>query len=130
MKLDHIGIACRSVSEKERLYRLLGFSVSERMELPANKVKASFLPIGATHLELLEGMGEDSPVSKFIESRGEGIHHICIEVEDIEGILKELTDAGLPLIDEHPRTGAHGRIAFVHPKGFGGVLIELLEPEE
>ncbi|NLB82976.1 MAG: methylmalonyl-CoA epimerase, partial [Synergistaceae bacterium] len=95
------------------------------------KVKTAFLPVGDTEIELLEAMSEDSPVAKFIEKRGEGIHHLALRVDNLEAALAELKGKGVRLIDETPRYGAGGaRIAFVHPKATGGILLELSERKE
>ena len=91
----------------------------------------AFLPVGETRIELLEPTAEDSPIARFIRRRGEGIHHLCFRVSDLEAALERLKKAGVPLVDESPRPGAGGsRIAFVHPRGTGGVLVELTETRE
>jgi methylmalonyl-CoA/ethylmalonyl-CoA epimerase len=95
------------------------------------KVRVAFLAVGESRIELLEPTSPDSPVAKFLEKNGEGTHHVAYEVEDLEGALAELAAAGVKLIDQVPRRGAHGtRIAFLHPKATGGVLTELCEPGE
>ncbi len=127
MKLDHIAIAVKSIKESVKLWQeTLGLNLLAIEEVPEQKVKVAILELGNTHIELLEPMSADSPVAKFIEKKGEGLHHIAIEVEDINAELRKLKDAGIKLIDEEPRTGAKGkRIAFVHPSAINGVLIEL-----
>jgi methylmalonyl-CoA/ethylmalonyl-CoA epimerase len=106
----------------------LGIKCEGVEEVQEQKVKTAFLPIKDTEVELLEATCEDSPVAKFIEKKGEGIHHIAIRVENLEEALEELKQKGVRLIDEKPRYGAGGaRIAFVHPKSTGGVLLELSE---
>lgn len=125
--VDHIGIAVKSIDEALKFWEdALGIKCTGREEVEEQKVITAFLPLGGTEIELLEPTSPDSPISKFIENRGEGIHHLALRVEDIETALKELKDKGLRLIDEKPRCGAGGaRIAFVHPKATGGILLEI-----
>ena len=99
------------------------------MEVPDQKVEVAFLPIGESNIELVQPTSDDTGIAKYLEKRGEGIHHICIEVDDIEAALARLKAHEVQLIDEAPRQGAHGRVAFIHPKGAHGVLIELVEHE-
>lgn len=126
MKIHHIGIAVSSLEEgAERFCCLLGLERAARYDLPEFGVRALFLPVGDANLELLEPIGE-STVAKFIEKRGEGVHHICFEVEDIEASLEHFEAEGATLIDKKPRPGAGGHlVAFVHPKSTHGVLVEL-----
>lgn len=126
-KLDHIGIAVRDAEASLRLYRdVLGLTVEGVETVAEQGVRATMLALGDTHVELLEPTGTDTPVGKFIASRGEGIHHICVQVEDVKEALAGAKAAGLRLIDETPRVGVGGKlIAFLHPKATGGVLIEL-----
>ncbi len=126
-KIDHIGIATKDINCVLSLYRdLLGIQVADTVAGKA--MNMAFLPVGETQLELLEPVDPESAIGKFIERRGEGIHHICFEVDDIEATLKKLEDAGLELIDKTPRVNAHGRkVAFVHPKSCSGVLVEFYE---
>jgi len=127
-KIHHIGLAVRSLDEALEAYLALGLHVEGTAQIAEQSVRVAFLPVGETHLELLEPTSESSPVAKFLAGRGEGMHHICLAVSDIEAALAELKQQGLRLIDEKPRTGAGGaRIAFVHPSGMHGVLIELHE---
>ncbi len=128
-RLDHVGIAVRSIDEASRLYtEILGLKVNDIEVLPEQKVKVAFIPVGDSEVELLESTAPDGAVAKFIEARGEGIQHIALRVTNIEEALKKCKEAGLRLIDETPRKGAGGaRIAFVHPKGTNGVLLELCE---
>ena len=91
------------------------------------QVRVAFLPLGESNIELVQPSTDDSGTARFIEKRGEGIHHICVQVDDIEAALAQLKANGVPLIDQEPRAGAHGRVAFVHPKGTHGVLLELVE---
>lgn len=107
---------------------VLGLALKAIEEVPDQKVRVAVLPIGDVNIELLEPVGDDSTIRKFIDKRGEGLHHLCFEVENIEKILSDMKSKGFALIDEKPRIGASGkRIAFVHPKSTGGVLIELTE---
>ncbi len=127
MRIHHVGIAVKSL-EREKFYKeFLGLEVEERKEIQEQKVKIAFIPVGETKIELLEPLGEGA-LSKFLETKGEGIHHIAIQVEDIEGVLARMKEAGVTLIDESPRRGAEGKIAFIHPKSTGGVLLELVQP--
>ncbi|MGB9668612.1 MAG: methylmalonyl-CoA epimerase [Thermosulfidibacteraceae bacterium] len=127
-KIDHIGIAVRNIEKAKKLYKLLGLEVSGEEVVEDQRVKIAFIQVGETRIELLEPTSDDSPVMKFIEKRGEGIHHIALEVEDLEGTLRLLAESGLELIDKEPRKGAHStRIAFIHPKSTNGVLLELCE---
>ncbi len=125
--LDHIGIAVRSISNSS-IYQALGLEVEHEEIVETQKVKTAFLPVGDSTLELLEPTSPDSPVAKYIEKRGEGIHHLCFRVDNIEEHLERLKAAGYRLINEHPVSGAHGcRVAFLHPSAGNGVLIELSE---
>jgi methylmalonyl-CoA epimerase len=128
MKIDHIGIVVRDIPEALRVYEAaLSLPLEGVVDVPDQQVKVAFLPVGDSHLELVQPTEEGSGIAKFLANRGEGIHHICIEVRDIEAALAQLQRHGVPLIDQTPRQGAHGRVAFVHPKGTHGVLIELVE---
>ena len=129
MKIHHVGIAVRNLDEgAERFGGLLGLVRGERYELPEFGVSALFLAVGDSHLELLEPLGEASTVGRFIEKRGEGVHHVCFEVDDIVAALEDFRKQGARLIDEKARPGAGGHlVAFVHPKYLGGVLVELVE---
>ncbi|MGH9458073.1 MAG: methylmalonyl-CoA epimerase [Thermoanaerobaculia bacterium] len=130
MKLDHIGIAVKSL-DAARIYEDLGLSVSHVETVETQGVKTAFLPVGDTRLELLEPTGPDSPVAKFIGKRGEGVHHLCFEVSDIEMELEKLQAKGYRLVNEAPVPGAKGRrVAFLHPSAGNGVLIELTERSE
>lgn len=126
-KLDHIGIAVRSL-EAAQIYKVLGLDVQHVETVETQRVKTAFLSVGDSNLELLEPTSPDSPIAKFIEKRGEGIHHLCFRVDDIEAHLERLKQAGYRLINEAPVPGAHGcRVAFLHPAAGNGVLIELSE---
>ena len=127
--IDHIGIAVSNLQESLTFWEAsLGIELHGIEDVAEQKVRTAFLPIGEAEIELLEPTSPDSSVAKFIEKRGEGLHHIAIRVDDIEAALAELRAKGVQLIDEMPRNGAGGaRIAFVHPKATHGVLLELCE---
>jgi len=127
--VDHIGIAVKNIEEALAFWeKTLGIPCAGVEEVAEQKVKTAFLPLKDTEIELLEPTSEDSPVAKFIEKKGEGIHHLAIRVENLEEALGTLKARGMRLIDEKPRYGAGGaKIAFVHPKTAGGVLLELSE---
>lgn len=129
MKIDHLGIATRGIDEALKFWEnALGLEQTHTETVEEQKVRVAMLPIGETRVELLEPTSEDSPISKFLEKRGGGIHHIAVEVEDIEKSLAKLKSEGMRLIDETPRIGAEGcLIAFVHPASSGGVLLELVQ---
>ena len=129
--MDHVGVAVKNLDEAIKVYRdVLGFKLLGVNVLTERKVKVAFLGMeGETEIELLEPLGSDSPIAKFLENRGEGIHHVAVRVDDVEQALEEYKKRGVMLIDEQPRAGAEGkRIAFVSPKSTGGVLLELVEP--
>ena len=129
MKIEHIGIATRALDEALHFWRdALGLEVSETEEVAEQKVRVAMLPVGESRVELLEPTSADSPVAKFIEKRGAGIHHIAVRVADIRTSLARLKEQGIRLIDETPRIGAGGcLVAFVHPSSANGVLLELVE---
>lgn len=128
MKIDHIGIVVRDIGEALKVYEeALGLPLSDVVDVADQKVEVAFLAVGGSNLELVQPTSDDTGTAKFLEKRGEGVHHICIEVEDLESSLARLKAHGVQLIDEVPRKGAHGRVAFVHPKGAHGVLVELVE---
>ena len=126
-KLDHIGIAVRSIDEALGVYRALGLvEAGHREEVSSQGVRTAFLPVGETRLELLEPLSEDSPVAKFLSRRGPGIHHLCFAVADIDAALEDLATRGYRLIHSRSVPGAGGRrVAFLHPEAGHGVLIEL-----
>mgnify|MGYP000222445628 CR=1 FL=1 len=130
-KIDHIGVAVRSVEERLRFYRALGLVLEGSEEVPEQKVRVAFLPVQGTRIELLEPTAEDSPIARFIAKRGEGLHHIAFHVEDLRAAMAALAEAGFELLSEHPVAGAHGsQVCFVHPRSTGGVLLELCQPGE
>ena len=128
-KIDHIGIAVRNISEAVKPYtEVLGLHLEGVEEVQEQKVKTAFLAVGESHLELLESTDPEGPIAKFIESRGEGLHHIALGVTNINEALEDMTRKGIPLIDQKPRKGVENTdIAFLHPKGTGRVLLELVE---
>lgn len=129
MKIDHIGIATKGIDEALKFWSgALGLEDVHSETVEDQKVRVAMLPIGESRIELLEPTSDDSPISKFLEKRGGGIHHIAVEVEDIVAALEKLKARGMRLIDETPRTGAEGcLVAFVHPGSTGGVLLELVQ---
>jgi len=132
MKIDHIGIAVKSAAEAAKIYeQALGLKVSGTDEVDDQGVRVTMLNIGESRLELLEAKGPDSPVGKFIAKRGEGLHHIAVQVPNIELALARLKASGVRMIDETPRIGAHNtRVAFIHPSSTNGVLVELVQHGE
>lgn len=128
LKVDHIGIAVKNLAESSKLYDLLGIKSAGEEEVAEQKVRVAFYPLGDTEIELLESTSPDGPIARYIEKNGEGIQHLALRVDNIEAALEELKAKGVRLIDEKPRYGAGGaRIAFVHPKATGGILLELSE---
>ena len=127
-RVDHVGIAVKNLDEAVKFYESLGFKASGYEVVAEQKVKVAFLPCGDSELELLESTEPDGPIARFIEKNGPGIQHIAIRVDDIDKALEELKAQGVRLIDQTPRYGAgNARIAFVHPKATGGVLLELTQ---
>lgn len=128
-KINHIGVAVKSIDAAAPFYRDVLGMVFEGTEVVAEqKVKVAFFSVGESRIELLEPTADDSPVAKFLEKNGEGTHHVAYEVDDLVATLARLKAAGVRLIDEVPRCGAHGtKIAFLHPKASGGVLTELCQ---
>lgn len=127
--LDHVGVAVKNLDEAIGVYRdVLGFKLEGIHVLTERKVKVAFFSTGGeTQIELLEPLGSDSPVAKFLESRSEGIHHVAVKVDDVEATLEEFKKKGVVLVEDKPRMGAEGaKIAFVHPKSTHGVLLELV----
>ena len=128
--LDHLGVAVRDLDATLPLYsQMLGLELLYTETVESDKVRVAVLAFGSGHLELLEPTSEDSPVAKFIEKRGPGLHHVALRVNDCGAALKAVAEAGFTLIDQVPRTGAGGKqIGFLHPKSTGGVLLELCQP--
>ena len=130
-QIDHVGIVVNNIDESLKTYcDQLGFALLERVAIPEQMVEAAFLDAGNSTLELIAPTDATSGTARFLQNRGEGTHHVCFAVEDITAALAELRDQGLRLIDETPRQGVHGLVAFVHPKATHGVMIELLQKDK
>lgn len=128
-KIAHVGIATQSIAVTVEFYKSLGLEVDVVEAVKDQKVKVAVLKVGDSAVELIEPTDPDSPIQRFLEDRGEGIHHITFEVDDLEAQLVELKEKNIKLIDEEPRIGAEGSlVAFIHPDSTGGVLIELSQP--
>ena len=128
-RIAHLGIAVKDLEAPKKLYsETLGLKLKGEEVVAAQKVKVSFIQVGESNLELLLPTQDDSAVAKFLENKGEGFHHLALEVEDIHAAVEELKAAGVKLIDETPREGAHGAlVAFIHPKATYGLLVELVQ---
>ncbi len=130
-RIDHVAIIVHNIDQALAFYRdILGITPREIRDVPTEQVRIAFLPLGGpdgSEIELIEPTTSDSSLVKFLEKRGEGLHHICLEVDDIETSLQEMQERGAPVLDQRPRIAAEGRAIFVHPKGTNGVLLELLE---
>lgn len=128
-RINHIGIAVSSIDQALKLYtEVLGLSLEKIEVVEEQRVRTAILPVGESKIELLESTDPEGPLARHIEKFGEGIHHLALEVADIEEALSKIAQSGLPLIDEKPRQGvAETRIAFLHPKGTGRVLLELVQ---
>ena len=126
-RLDHVGIAVGDLERALAFYRdVLGLEVEPFADVPAQRVRAHFIAVGESTLELLEATTGDSPIARFVAKRGPGLHHVCLRVDDIVAALAELKQRGVRLIDETPRSGAHhSLVAFIHPESAHGVLVEL-----
>ena len=129
MKIDHLGFAVRSISDSLGFYRdALGLELHGTETVEDQGVNVALLPVGESRIELLEPVSEETPVGRFIARRGEGLHHICYEVEDLGARIAELKDRGVRFLDGYPRRGAEGKlVAFLHPTSAHGVLVELVE---
>jgi methylmalonyl-CoA epimerase len=132
VKIDHIGIAVKSLTDAIKVYEdAIGLKVNGYDQVDEQGVRVAMLNIGESRIELLEPITSESPVEKFMAKRGEGIHHVAVRVDDIESALEQLKAAGIRLIDQTPRRGAHNtRIAFIHPSSTHGVLLELVQHDE
>jgi len=130
-RIDHIAIIVRDIEQALVFYRdTLGITPGEIKEVPGEQVRIAFLPLGGpggSEIELIEPTTPDSSLTKFLEKRGEGLHHVCLEVENIDAVLAEMQEKGAPVLDKQPRNAAEGRAIFLHPRGTNGVLLELLE---
>jgi methylmalonyl-CoA/ethylmalonyl-CoA epimerase len=125
-RLDHIGIVVGNIQEAIRPYELLGMKVNKILDLPNKPVTVAFLPLGDTELELLQPNAAGSNIADFLKEKGEGLHHLCFEVSDLDAVLQNVRESGLIMLDEVPRNGATGRIAFIDPRSTSGVLVELM----
>jgi methylmalonyl-CoA epimerase len=126
--LDHLGIAVKSLEAAKSIYEKLGLSISEEETVPAEKVRLVMVPVGDTRLELIEPTSSDSVIAKYIEKRGEGLHHICMRVPDLAAAVQKLKADGVRLVTDEIKIGAGGHhYVFVHPSSTGGVLLELVE---
>jgi methylmalonyl-CoA/ethylmalonyl-CoA epimerase len=129
LRIDHLGIAVPNLEEAAAAWEALGFRVEGTHDVPTEKVRVAFLPVGESRLELLEPTDPSSAIARFLEKRS-GLHHVCVLVDDLDAALASMKARGVPLVDQAPRVGAGGcRVAFVHPKGAAGVLLELQERE-
>jgi methylmalonyl-CoA epimerase len=130
-RIDHVAIIVRNIEQALAFYRdTLGITPSEIKEVPTEQVRIVFLPMGGpggSEIELIEPTVAGSTLTKYLEKRGEGLHHICLEVENIDEALQEMKDKGAPVLDQQPRIAAEGRAIVLHPTGTGGVLLELIE---
>jgi len=128
-KIDHIGVAVKNIEDSLHIFKdILGMEYSGEEVVNEQDVKVAFFPVGESEIELLESTSPEGTIAKYIEKKGEGIHHIAFEVEDLDAILEDLQKKGVRLIDREPRYGAGGaRIAFLHPKSTNGILVELCE---
>ena len=130
-RIDHVAIIVRNIEQALEFYRdTLGIEPSEIKEVPTEQVRIAFLPMGGpggSEIELIEPTTSDSSLTKFLDKRGEGMHHICLEVENIDDALQEMLAKGAAVLDKQPRIAAEGRAIFLHPKGTNGVLLELLQ---
>ena len=130
--IDHVGVAVEDLDAALALYEgTFGMRIAHRETVNEQGVDAVLLDVGDTHVELLSPLGPDTPVGKFLERKGPGLHHVAYRVDDIEAALAKLRDGGIELIDTQPRTGIrNSRVAFLHPKATGSVLTEIVEPAE
>ncbi|MCD6163272.1 MAG: methylmalonyl-CoA epimerase [candidate division Zixibacteria bacterium] len=129
LNIDHIGIAVKQISDSMEFYSsALGLKLGGTEEVPERHLKVGFIEIGSTRIELIESTSDESAIAKYIEKKGGGLHHICLSVDNIVEALTHMKNKGFKLIDNEPKDGAEGsKVAFVHPKSAGGVLIELKE---
>jgi len=127
-QIDHIGIAVKSLTAAKAIYEKLGLSISPEETVEQEQVRLVMVPLGESRLELLEATSENSTIAKFIAKRGEGLHHVCLRVPDLPGVVERLKKDGVRLVSEEIKTGAGGhKYVFVHPSSAGGVLLELVE---
>ena len=127
-EIDHLGIAVKSLAQAKKFYETLGLSPMADETVEAEKVRLSMVPVGESRIELLEPLSDDSPIAKFLAKRGEGLHHVALNVEDLSGTVERLKASGTRLISDDIKIGAGGHLyVFVHPSSAGGVLLELVE---
>jgi len=127
-RLNHVGVAVSSLDERTAIYRALGLELKGCEVVESEKVRVAFLPVEGSQIELLEPTSQDSPLAGFLAKRGEGLHHLCFEVDDIRATMATLKAQGYELLSSEPRPGAHGsEVCFIHPRSGGGVLIELCQ---
>ncbi len=128
-KINHIAVAVNDIDASLNFWcDALGLELAELRDVPAESAQIAFLPVGGTEIELVRPTSEDSGLAKYIEKRGQGMHHLCLETDDIEAMMAQLKEKGVQLINESPREGADGKkYAFIHPKSTGGVLVELYQ---
>ncbi len=125
LKIDHLGIAVPDLDQAVNAYEALGFHIEARHDVPSEKVRTAFLPVGDARIELLEPSEPSSVVAKFLQTR-KGLHHVCVQVDDIRATLREMKARGVEVLDDEPRVGAGGcLVAFVHPRSASGLLLEL-----
>lgn len=128
--IDHLGIAVKSLKESKKFYEQLGIRVLPEEEVAQEKVRLAMVPLGESRIELLEPTADDSPIARFLSKRGEGLHHVCLAVDDLAGTVERLKRDGVRLINEEIQIGAGGHLyVFVHPSSAGGVLLELCEDQ-
>jgi methylmalonyl-CoA/ethylmalonyl-CoA epimerase len=133
IKINHVAVVLPDLEDNATFWlEALGLPLEKIEDIPEQQVRVAFLPVGESHIELLTPTDDESGVARYLQKRGPGLHHICLEVDDIEATLAQLKAAGVPLIDERPQVTSNGKkLAFVHPKGTGGVLVELYQlPEQ
>ncbi len=129
IRIDHLGVAVKSIAQACAFYEALGLQVTHEETVEHERVKTAMLPLGESRIELLEPTGEDSTVAKFLARRGEGLHHVALQVENIEATMQRLKERGMRLISDKVQTGAGGHLYFfVHPASAGGVLLEIVQP--
>ncbi len=126
-RINHLGIAVSDLEVAAKIYQTMGLTVDRVIDVPEQQVRVAFIPIGESTIELVQPTAPNSPVAKFLESKGEGLHHLALQVDDIQAALGELKEQSVQLIDQAPRQGAEGQIAFLHPKSTARVLIELVQ---
>lgn len=126
--IDHLGIAVKSLAQAKKFYEQLGLKVMDEEVVDQEKVRLAMVPVGESRIELLEPTSDDSPIAKFLAKRGEGLHHVSLQVDDLAGTVERLKQSGVRLVSDEIKVGAGGHLyVFVHPSSAGGVLIELTQ---